>query len=75
MFPGDLENLSSNLGTNLKLEGAGHHRVADGGGGVEGGSNSRRGSKPGHPSSNQLDTPDVSLNLEDASAKKNNLNR
>jgi len=72
---GDLENLSSNLGTNLKLE-----RESPEAQGNRGGSDSRRGSNnrgggagTGGQSA-QLDTPDVSCNL-DESAKKNNLNR
>ena len=75
LFAGDLENLSSNLGTNLKLE-----RESPEAQGNRGGSDSRRGSNnrggggiTGGQSA-QLDTPDVSCNL-DESAKKNNLNR
>ena len=75
LFAGDLENLSSNLGTNLKLE-----RESPEVQGNRGGSDSRRGSNnrggggiTGGQSA-QLDTPDVSCNL-DESAKKNNLNR
>ena len=67
LFAGDLENLSSNLGTTLKLEKEGFEAV--------------RGSKPRTSiprgtdrQSSQLDTPDVSCNL-DENSKKNNLNR
>ena len=67
LFAGDLENLSSNLGTTLKLEKEGSEAVR--------GSGPRTSIPRGTDrQSSQLDTPDVSCNL-DENSKKNNLNR
>ena len=71
---GDLENLSSNLGTNLKLErespeGPSNKGVGDG----RRGSNNRGAG--GERQSAQLDTPDVSCNLDESAKNRNNLNR
>ena len=67
LISGDLENLSSSLGTTLKLEK--ESSEASRGSGV-------RTSNPmgTDRQSSQLDTPDVSCNL-DENPKKNNLNR